>query len=335
MALVYKAVQQGVDRRVAIKVLRDEFKAQKHAKRMEREGRSISEMSHPNLVSIYDMGTLETGQPYQVLEFLDGHSLADVIDADGALSPSRAIPIFIQVCDVVQYAHDNGLIDRDISPMNVMLIKAAGMDDYVKLVDFGVLKFDESRHAVTQRLTLTGEVCGNPMYMSPEQACGQEVDYRTDIYSFGVVMWEAVTGKPLFAGNNIADILTSHLYTKPAKPSSINRDVPAALEEIILCTLEKNPGDRFQSMQELKAALSQVLRKSRNQDSSNLPAYYGKIARTTVPRSTAAATRNSSGAEREISVQPCTNTVRDLGIAFVVALCAGACICFLFVQFVK
>jgi serine/threonine protein kinase len=335
MSLVYQAVQKGVNRRVAIKILREELSSTpKHTKRMEREARSISELNHPNLVSIFDSGTLANGQPYHVLEYLDGQSLAELIDNSGAIPAARAIPIFIQVCDVMQYAHDHGLIDRDISPMNIMLIKAAGMDDFVKLVDFGILKFDENRHFVSQRLTATGEVCGNPMYMSPEQATADELDWRTDIYSLGVVMWEAVAGKQLFVGANIAEIVTKHLYTKPPKPSNINPDVAAAMEDVILKMLEKERSNRYQSMHEVKAALSQVLRKTRSAQESSLPAYYGKDVKNSETSSGAAArnVRQMQQVNEPAVMSAGGSTMRDLGIAFAVLVCAAACICLLIVR---
>ncbi len=334
MSRVYKAVQYGVDRRVAIKVLREELAASKLSKRMEREARSISELSHPNLVSIFDTGSLDNGLPYHVLEYLDGISLADEIDINGALSPKRAIPIFIQICDVMQYAHERGLIDRDLSPSNIMLVKAAGMDDFVKLVDFGVMKYDEDMHVVSQRLTATGEVCGNPMYMSPEQASGDEIDARTDIYSFGAVMWETLTGRPMFEGRSIAEIITKHLYTAPTKPSLVNSNISVALEDIVLKALEKQVANRFQSMADLKSALSDVIRRSRTAE-NRLPAFYGKGVTANKGSAHDAGQNVRVQESSALAIPTANNTVRDLAIAFIVAVCAAACICLLMVQFIK
>ena len=271
--IVYKAVQLNMNRTVAIKVLRDELRDDVASKRLEREARSISELSHPNLVSIYDTGVLETGQPYNVLEFIEGQTLSSLIDWEGALPAARALPIFIQVCDVLQYAHEQGVINRDLSPMNIMLIEAAGTNDFVKLVDFGVIKFDEERRALSQKLTATGEICGNPMYMSPEQTMGAQTDYRTDIYSFGVVMYETLTGLPLFSGTTLVEIFSHHLHTKAPKPSRVFGGVPAVLDNIVLKALEKDREKRHQSFTELKSELLKAL-KALETDAHNLPALY-------------------------------------------------------------
>lgn len=265
MSVVYKAQQQGINRPVAIKLLRDELcDEEANVKRFMREARAVSQLTHPNLVAIYDVGTAFTGQPYMVMEYLQGQSLSELLEDTGKLPLERALPIFIQVCDVMQFAHSQGFIHRDLKPHNIMLITAGDRKDFVKLVDFGIVAFDGQRQAASQKLTAAGEICGSPIYMSPEQVLDEPVDARSDIYSFGIVMYECLAGRPVFGGKKITDVLSKHVNAAPPPfcESAPELDIPPALEGVIFKTLEKKPNLRFNTMGELKESLTMIGKKA-------------------------------------------------------------------------
>lgn len=264
MSVVYEAIQEGVHRRVAIKVLKQELvEEQAQIQRFLREARAISQLSHPNLVAVYDLGTAPTGQPYMVLEYLEGVSLSSIIDDIGAVPGERLLPIFIQVCDVMEHAHRQGIIHRDLKPSNIMIVNNAASKDLVKVVDFGILKYDAALHGHSQKITKTGDICGSPIYMSPEQILDQPLDARTDVYSLGVVLYEAITGSYLFSGTRITDILEKHVNVLPTSFDKLRPELhlEPMLEVAVFKALEKLPKDRFQSMSEMKEALATIHRR--------------------------------------------------------------------------
>lgn len=255
MSIVYKAYQKSMDRFVAIKVIRDDLcEDESYKKRFQREAKTLSSLMHPNLVQIFDVGVAHTGQSYIVMEYLNGTALSDLIDLHGLVSPKRVVPIFTQVCDVMNFLHERGIIHRDLKPHNIMLVSTASQQDYVKIVDFGILKYDDAKHAVSQRLTAAGDICGSPVYMSPEQILDQKVDSRIDIYALGVSMYECITGNPPFVGKRVAEVLNQHLNVAP-KPLSVARPelkLPPSLEKIVMRSLEKNRDARYQKMSEVR-----------------------------------------------------------------------------------
>lgn len=260
MSTVYKAQHRVTGRVAAVKVLRRGLSMDSAStKRFEREAKAISSLSHPNLITVHDFGTTGGGQPYQVIEYLEGRSLAEVISA-GPLAPERAVAIFRQICDAIQHAHSKGIIHRDLKPENIMLITHDGRPDFVKVVDFGIVKLTEESQIASQRLTATGEVWGSPLYASPEQCMGKELDHRSDIYSLGLVLYEALTGKPAVSGKNIGQIAMKHVRDKPPPFDASYPDhrIPALLQEITMRSLEKDPDRRFQSMAKMGAALAAV-----------------------------------------------------------------------------
>lgn len=287
MSIVYKAMQQGINRPVAIKLLRDELcDDESNVKRFQREAKAVSQLSHPNLVAIYDVGTANTGQPYMVMEFLQGKTLGDLLEAEGPMPVERALGIFIQICDVMQYAHSKGFVHRDLKPHNVMLVKAGDKPDFVKLVDFGIVKLDGIKQAISQKLTAAGEICGSPIYMSPEQILDEPVDARSDVYSLGIVMYECLAGRPVFGGKRITDVLQKHVNQPPEPFAEACPDihVPPALEGIIFKTLEKRPEGRFQSMQELKESLLSMARRMKIDSTSTMGQSHVAIRRDIIRR---------------------------------------------------
>lgn len=255
MSVVYKAKQELVDRIVAIKTLKMKLLAEPMLlKRFEREVKTLSRLNHPNIVTVFDC-IVENGQPYFVMDFLQGCSLQDLIVAEKRLSPGRCKNIFGQVCNAVEHAHRNGIVHRDLKPANIMLMDISGQE-FVKVVDFGLAKIGEE----AQRLTQTGEIWGSPLYMSPEQCSGHSMDARSDIYSLGSVLYESLTGLVPFAGTSFLDTIQKVVSLEPPTFATSAPDLrlPAQIEEIVMRCLEKNPDKRYQSMAELKDALDRV-----------------------------------------------------------------------------
>lgn len=341
MGLVYLATQIGTSRSVAVKVLRPEFVFDDNqTKRLQREARSIASLNHPNIVTIIDTGETDSGQHYVVLEFLDGLTLADLIDNTGPMPPARAITIFLQICDVMQYAHDKGIIDRDVSPMNIMILRGGGRSDVVKMIDFGMLKYDNTMHMISQKLTMTGDIMGNPMYLSPEQATADEVDLRTDIYSLGVVMWETLAGTPLFTGRTLGEMVTKHAHAAPPLLNDARPDLkfPAMLENIVMTCLRKNPADRYQSMKELSQALNEFLRKYDRQQFERNPTYLSTDNTRALTGPQKKLTKKAALASNQSELSEISSswmTAKDLLIAVGAATCGAILICVILVFFLK
>ena len=256
MGAVYMGEHPGIGSKVAIKMLHPRFDADERiVKRFFNEAKAVNVIGHENIVNILDFNVADGGRHYFVMEFLHGRPLQALVQAGAPLPLQRVGPILLQCCRALQAAHDRGIVHRDFKPDNVFLVDQAGRTDFVKLVDFGIAKLTDTSNA---HLTQTGTVMGTPAYMSPEQAAGDSsIDARSDIYSLGVTMFQMVTGKLPFAdaGPSFGRILAAHLQQAPPLPRTLNPDVPAELEEIVLKTLEKSPDDRYPSMSELHDAL--------------------------------------------------------------------------------
>lgn len=255
MSAVYKAKHELLDKIVAIKLLHQHLVTQVGSlKRFQQEAKAVSHLSHPNIVGVHEFGILNEGQPYLIMDYLQGESLADRLRSQGPIPADKAVEIFVQICDALAHAHHKGIIHRDMKPSNVMLVKHGESNDFVKLVDFGIAKLMPHAELEGQRLTATGEVFGSPVYMSPEQCMGQPLDVRSDIYSMGCVMYETLCGQPPYIGQNIMETMYMRLSERPAAFVAELR-VPPQLEEIIFMTLAQDPVDRHQNMKELLDAL--------------------------------------------------------------------------------
>ncbi|HEY9774974.1 MAG TPA: serine/threonine-protein kinase [Planktothrix sp.] len=256
MSVVYKAktLNRSRPKIVALKTLRMQgLNDQLLVKRFQREAELLSHLNHPRIVQVHDYGYTKRGQPYFVMDYLIGDNLSGIIQREGCVSVKRARNIFNQVCGAVDHAHRCGVIHRDLKPGNIMLMTLDGEKDYVKVVDFGIARFEEE----AQRLTRMGEVWGSPVYMSPEQCMGAQLDARSDIYSMGIVMYEALTGQVPFLGKNYVETMSQQIGEPPPPfcEAAPHIPIPAALEAVVMKTLAKEPEKRYQSMAELREDL--------------------------------------------------------------------------------
>ncbi|MDR3612115.1 MAG: serine/threonine-protein kinase [Candidatus Obscuribacterales bacterium] len=258
MSIVYKARHELMDRTVAIKMLQAGLvNDQTSIKRFQQEAQAASCLTHPNVITVYDYGLVPSGQPYLVMDYLSGESLSDIVLRDGFVAPLRAITIFVQACDALEHAHQKGVLHRDLKCGNIMLTEIEGQKDVVKVVDFGIAKLMPSSGKQQQNLTQTGEVFGSPIYMSPEQCMGEQLDARSDIYSMGCMLYETLTGQPPLMGDTIIDTMQMHVTTQPPPFVKMRPglNIPQALEDVCMKALEKKPADRFVSMAAFRDAL--------------------------------------------------------------------------------
>lgn len=256
--LVYKARQQLLGRMAAIKILHQHHILDpEKVMRFKREAEAASQFNHPAIAAVYDYGVLNNGLPYIVMGYVEGRSLLEVIEQDGPLTIERALNVFIQISSALELAHERGVIHRDIKPHNVFLTKEK---DEVKILDFGLAKLTSPEEGAPT-LTQSGHTIGTPAYMSPEQCMGLKLDARSDIYSFGCVMYEALTGERAFDGTDAFDCMNMHMHGGVSFADKKVHDVlPEQLELCVLKTLEKNPVDRFQNAAELTQALRDIQR---------------------------------------------------------------------------
>ncbi|HEY5838633.1 MAG TPA: protein kinase [Pyrinomonadaceae bacterium] len=245
MGVVYRATDLQLHRTVAVKVISENSSADAR-ERLIREARAAAALNHPHIVSVYDVGEAK-GLPFFVMELVDGQSLSRMPPAD----LSRVIEIGLQICAALEHAHTNEIVHRDLKPDNV-LISTTG--EAVKLADLGLAL---AGHAA--RISHAGLVLGTPSYMAPEQALGQKVDARTDLYALGVLLYELTTGRVPFGGDDALTVLSQHVHAPPVPPRVLRSDLPRALELLILRLLEKNPDARFQTAAEVAAALRRPL----------------------------------------------------------------------------
>jgi serine/threonine-protein kinase len=252
MADVFEARDTLLGRRVAVKVLHSQFSSDEaFVKRFRREAQAAANLSHPNIVGIYDWGQ-EGSTYFIVMELIEGRSLRDVLREDGPLLPRRAIEISAEVAAALSVAHRSGLVHRDIKPGNMLLTA----DGTVKVTDFGIARaWDDS-----SELTKTGAVIGTATYFSPEQAQGTPADERSDIYALGVVMYEMLAGRPPFSGESPVAVAYQHVSSLAVQPSLDNPDVPNELDAIVMRALEKDPDARYQTADDLRHALLLFLR---------------------------------------------------------------------------
>lgn len=246
MAEVYKARDELLGREVAVKVLSDRLSTDRtFVERFRREAQAAANLSHPNIVSLYDYGADEEGGAnFIVMELIDGRGLEAVIADDGPLMPERAAEIATDVAKALERAHTSSLVHRDVKPSNIMITSYG----QTKVTDFGIAR---ATGDAEQTMTQTGMVIGTASYLAPEQAQGNPVDARSDVYALGCVLFEMLTGRPPFSGDTPLSIAYKHVRETPEPPSAINPDVPDALDAIVMKALAKNPDNRYQSAREM------------------------------------------------------------------------------------
>jgi serine/threonine-protein kinase len=259
MGFVYLAEHVRLGRRVAIKMLRSRYATNPVAvKRFFREARAVNQIRNENIVEITDFIEQEGEDSYYIMELLEGESVADILERDGFLPLDRVLAIVIQICDALGAVHGAEIVHRDLKPDNIFLIERSGHKDFVKLVDFGVAKLEDPVDDRKAHQTAGGAILGTPEYMSPEQASSKPVDFRTDIYALGVILYEMLTGKKPFTGHNYGELVIKHVTIPPPPPSQLEglpQAVPAEIEELILHCLEKEPDGRPEDMHEVGARL--------------------------------------------------------------------------------
>jgi serine/threonine protein kinase len=259
MSTVYKARHLFLNRDVAIKIMQEHLASNVEGRmRFQREAQAAAALNHPNLVTVTEFGVAEGGEPYMVMDYLRGQSLADYIKQRGRPDPNLALTIFKDVASALQHAHEKGVLHRDLKPSNVMLVRG-GNDNSLqcKVVDLGLARFLPSAGREQRRLTAAGELVGSPFYMSPEQIRDEELDARSDIYSMGCLMYEVLTGVRPFIDTNAISVLSMHLYDSPPPFGIVlqpNR-IPPRLEAMVMKCLEKSRSSRYQTMSALISAL--------------------------------------------------------------------------------
>lgn len=254
---VYKVKHQALNKVFALKALYTGVTTDERAlRRFDAEAKTVGNLSSPYLIQVHDYGVTDSGIPYLVLDYIEGTNLADEIRRLGHVDQERVLSIFSKVCDGLDHAHANQIIHRDLKPSNIMLLRDERGEEIPKIVDFGIAK----RQAVENSVTQTGEIFGTPLYMSPEQCLGKAVDSRSDIYSLGCVMYEALAGVPPLVGSNPVETVLRHINDTPVplRKACADWKVSSELEQVVMACLEKDPRDRPESATAVQRNLEQV-----------------------------------------------------------------------------
>ena len=266
MGLVYRASHVGLRRYVAVKILHPSLIASSDVRnRFEREGYAVGRIKHPNCVEVYDRGRLADGSLYLAMELLEGRPLAEVLEREGQLAPGRALHILAHILRGLGHVHEAGLIHRDIKPENIFLIRQGSDVDFAKILDFGIAKpMEKTSLDDGVKLTQAGMAFGTPVYMAPEQALGNPLDGRADLYAAAVLAYEMLTGQPPFYSDDKLEVMSMHtarpvpaMRTRLAKHA---RGVPSSIERLIAKGLTKKPSDRYASAEVFLAAVEHALR---------------------------------------------------------------------------
>jgi serine/threonine-protein kinase len=251
MAQVFRGTDTVLGRTIAIKVLAPQYaRDEGFVQRFRREAQSAARLNHPTVVSVYDTGS-DSDVHFIVMEYVPGRTLAEVLKDEGRLQPERAVEIASQVAEALSFAHAAGIVHRDVKPGNIMLTPQGE----VKLMDLGI-----ARAMSTETLTQTATVLGTASYISPEQAQGEPVDARSDIYSLGVVLYEMLTGQPPFAAETPVAVAYKHVREEPTRPSHLVPEISEDIEAVVLKAMAKNPANRYASAEEMRADLERLTR---------------------------------------------------------------------------
>ncbi|WP_033291532.1 Stk1 family PASTA domain-containing Ser/Thr kinase [Amycolatopsis jejuensis] len=256
MSEVHHGHDVRLGREVAIKVLRaDLARDPQFQERFRREAQNAAALNHPAIVAVYDTGEANTDVgplPYIVMEYVEGRTLRDIVKTEGPLSQKRAMEVMADVCAALDFSHRHGIVHRDVKPANVMITKNGA----VKVMDFGIAR---AMHDGQSAMTQTAAVIGTAQYLSPEQARGESVDARSDVYAAGCVLYELITGEPPFTGDSPVAVAYQHVREDPHAPSSVNPAVSPELDAVVLKALAKGPANRYQSAAEMRSDLVRTL----------------------------------------------------------------------------
>jgi serine/threonine-protein kinase len=258
MGAVYRARHELIDRGVAVKVLRPELSEDPElVTRFVNEAKAASAIDHPSIIDVLDFGYTDDGQAYLVMELLDGESLAQRLARRGRLPAGEAVAIVRSIAGALSAAHAKGIIHRDLKPDNVFLIADPDLGERAKVLDFGVAKLLDAANQAQH--TQTGALMGTPLYMAPEQArAAGAIDARADLYSLGCILYELLVGEAPFRGEGAGEIITMQMFEAPVPPSTRVEGISPALEQAVLCLLEKEPADRYATAAEASAALAAI-----------------------------------------------------------------------------
>jgi len=266
LATVYAATHQLIEKRVALKVLKSEFVADAEiVERFLREAKAASRLNHVNIISLSDFGKVPSGAPFFVMELLKGQTLSDLLYEGKGLPIPEAVRIATEIGSGLAAAHQHGVVHRDLKPENIGLARDADGVEHVKILDFGLAKITHDN----RKLTRVGQVLGTPEYMSPEQASGQSVDHRSDIFALGIVLYRLIVGRVPFAGETFMEVISKVLSERPAPPRTLcdAPELTADLEAVILRALAREPQDRFPTMDAMLEALRQATSDAPTQES--------------------------------------------------------------------
>jgi eukaryotic-like serine/threonine-protein kinase len=262
---IFRAIDQTTERQVAVKVLKKHLVRDEELRaRFDQEAQALKRMQHKNLIAVRDCGITTSGEePFIVMEYVDGETLASVLGDLTYIPAERLVPVMVQVCDALIHAHSQGILHRDIKPANIMLLDLPRERDVVKVLDFGLAKIADDAFASSSNAsfeTNPGDPIGTPLYMSPEQARGEKLDARTDIYSIGAVLYECLTGVPPISGTGVIEILKKQVSYTPPAMNSVRPflQIPSELEAIVSKCMQKERSERYNNMFELKEALLAV-----------------------------------------------------------------------------
>lgn len=325
MGRVYEARHTRLrNKRYAIKLMLEEYARQQDlVTRFQREAEAASHLSHGNVIAVHDVHRTDDGRPYIVEELLEGEELGDTLARDGTLEVDRAVRIARQVCLGLQAAHERGIVHRDMKPENVFLVGDPD-DPVAKVLDFGISKLEDT---TGESLTKTGMVIGTPAYMAPEQASGQRVDHRADIYAVGAILYRCIGGRKPFEGMEAAATLTALLTQDPPRLRDLEPRVPEGLEMVVQKAMAREAGDRYQSMAELEADLAEYdphgplpsLRSSTTGPTTGAFARTGASARTMLADGEVGGTRVSATAREVRFARPLIVLFTLLGYLWIVA----------------
>ncbi|MEJ3658309.1 Stk1 family PASTA domain-containing Ser/Thr kinase [Actinomycetes bacterium KLBMP 9759] len=287
MSEVHRGLDTRLGRDVAVKVLRaDLARDPQFQMRFRREAQNAAALNHPAIVAVYDTGEVQSDfgpLPYIVMEYVDGQTLREIVKSTGPMTQQKVIEVMADVCAALDFSHRHQIIHRDVKPANIMINRAGA----VKVMDFGIARALGEGQNVTQ----TAAVIGTAQYLSPEQARGEPVDARSDVYAAGCVLFELLTGEPPFTGDTPVAVAYQHVREEPRRPSDVNPSIPTALDSVVLKALSKNPANRYQSAGEMRSDLVRV----RSGQSPMAPAVMSEDERTAMLHPATGQTRRMNG----------------------------------------